>query len=256
LTLTRRRAALALACALALPAAARAEGPVMVFAAASLQTALNAIAADWTAATGTAVAFSYAASPALAKQIESGAPADIFASADLRWMDHVEGEGLLRPGTRRALLGNGLVLIAPRDATVALAPAPGFPLAAALGDGRLAIGAPDTVPAGAYAKAALTALGVWDAVAPKTAGVESVRAALMLVARGEAPLGVVYRSDAMAEPAVRIVAAFPADSHPEIVYPFAVTAASAHPQAQAFLGHLASPAARAVFAAQGFTVLP
>jgi molybdate transport system substrate-binding protein len=254
--LTRRLATLALACILALPGAARAEGPVMVFAAASLQTALNAIAADWTAATGTAVAFSYAASSALAKQIESGAPADLFASADLRWMDHIEGEGLLKPGSRRTLLGNDLVLIAPSDAALALTPAPGFPLAAALGDGRLAIGAPDTVPAGAYAKAALTALGVWDAVAPKTAGVETVRAALMLVARGEAPLGIVYRSDAMAEPAVRIVAAFPAGSHPEIVYPFAMTATSVHPRAQAFLDHLGSPAARAVFAAQGFTVLP
>jgi molybdate transport system substrate-binding protein len=228
----------------------------MVFAAASLQTALNAIAADWKAATGTEAAFSYAASSALAKQIESGAPADVFASADLRWMDHAEGKGLLRPGTRRTLLGNDLVLIAPADSAVALTPAPGFPLAAALGDGRLALGAPDTVPAGAYAKAALTALGVWEAVEPRTAGVENVRAALMLVARGEAPLGVVYRTDAMAEPAVRIVAAFPADSHPEIVYPFALTATSAHPRAAAFLDHLGSPAARAVFAAQGFTVLP
>lgn len=256
MTLTRRLAALALACFLALPAAVRAEGPVVVFAAASLQTALNAIAADWTAATGKKATFSYAASSALAKQIESGAPADIFASADLRWMDYAEEKGLLKPGTRRTLLGNDLMLIAPAASDVALTPAPGFPLAAALGDGRLAMGVPDSVPAGTYAREALTNLGVWDAVAPKMAGAENVRAALALVARGEAPLGIVYRSDAAAEPAVRIVAAFPAGSHAEIVYPFAITAASTNPDAAAFLDHLASPAARAVFAAQGFTVAP
>jgi molybdate transport system substrate-binding protein len=256
MALNRRAAALVLAAVLGLPAAPRAEAPVMVFAAASLRTALDGIAAEWTAATGATVAFSYAASPALARQIESGAPADIFASADLRWMDHVEAQGLLAPGTRRNLIGNDLVLIAPAASDAALTPAPGFPLAAALGDGRLAMGAPDSVPAGTYAREALTALGVWDAVAPKMAGAENVRAALALVARGEAPLGVVYRSDAEAEPSVRVVAAFPAGSHAEIVYPFALTAASTNPDAAAFLDHLASPAARAVFAAQGFTALP
>jgi molybdate transport system substrate-binding protein len=255
MALTRRAAALALAAVLSLPAAARAEGPVLVFAAASLQTALDAIAADWTAATGTSVAFSYAASSALARQIGSGAPADIFASADMRWMDHVEAQGLLRPGSRRSLIGNDLVLIAPASSAIALTPAPGFPLAQALGDGRLAMGNPDSVPAGAYARAALATLGAWDAVAPMTAGAENVRAALVLVARGEAPLGIVYRSDAEAEPAVRIVATFPAGSHPEIVYPFALTA-GASPAAAAFLDHLGSAPARAAFAARGFTVLP
>lgn len=229
--------------------------PVVVFAAASLQTALNAIAGSWQRETGGKVVFSYAASSALARQIEQGAPADLFASADLDWMDWAQSRNLVRRETRRNLLGNTLVLIAPANSTVNLRIAPGFPLAAAIGTSRLATGDPRSVPVGRYAQAALTSLGVWGDVAPRIAGADNVRAALALVARGEATFGIVYRSDAMAEPRVRIIDTFPAGSHPAIVYPFAVTAASNNPDAAAFLDYLSSPAAIRMFDAEGFAVL-
>lgn len=256
--LTRRLVVgLALLAALALPSAARAEAgrPVLVFAAASLQTALDAIAAEWTRATGKRVVVSYAASSALARQLESGAPADLFASADLEWMDWAENRSLIAPATRKSLLGNTLVLITARESAAELTIAPGMPLAAAIGGSRLATGDPASVPVGKYAKAALTALGVWAEVAPRIAGTDNVRAALALVARGEAKFGIVYRTDADTEPRVRVVGAFPASSHPPIVYPFALTAASANPDAAAFLAYLSSPTAVKIFEAGGFSVI-
>ena len=237
------------------PARAQEPKPVLFFAAASLQTALNAVAAAWQGETGKKVTFSYAATSALARQIEQGAPADLFASADLEWMDWADQRKLIKPGTRKSLLGNTLVLIAQKDAAIDLKIAPGFALAAALGESRLATGNPQFVPAGKYAQAALTALGVWDQVGPRLAGAENVRAALALVARGEAKLGIVYGTDAKTEPRVRIVDTFPASSHPPIVYPFALTAQSSNPDALAFLAYLSSPAAVRIFEAEGFTIL-
>jgi molybdate transport system substrate-binding protein len=229
---------------------------VVVFAAASLKNALDDIAAKWQRDTGNHTVVSYGASPALARQIEAAAPADVFISADLAWMDYLQERKLIDPKTRIDLLGNSLVLIAPKSSGVAVTIAPGFPLAALIGDGRLAMAEPNTVPAGKYGKAALEKLGVWSAVENRVAAAENVRAALLLVARGEAPLGIVYRTDAAAEPGVKTVAIFPADTHPPIVYPIALTAASANPDADAFAIYLRSPEARALFEAQGFTVLP
>ena len=235
---------------------AQAQGrDVVVFAAASLKTALDEIAAQWQRETGKRAVVSYAASSALAKQIESGAPADIFVSADLDWMDHLARRKLVRPETRSNLLANRIVLIAPKDARVQARIEPGFPLAALLGSGRLAMANTDAVPAGKYGKAALQALGVWDSVKGRTAQAENVRAALLLVSRGEAPLGIVYRTDAAAEPNVEIVGAFPESTHPPIVYPIALTADSTNPEAGAFLRYIKSAAARALFEKQGFEVL-
>jgi molybdate transport system substrate-binding protein len=240
----------------ALPTPARAEGtPVTVFAAASLKNALDEIAAAWQAETGKPTAISYAASSALAKQIEEGAPADIFFSADLAWMDYLAERTLILEDSRHSLLGNRIVLVAPADSTVEATIGANFPLAELLGDGYLAMADPEAVPAGKYGKAALEKLGVWDSVAGKVAAAENVRAALLLVSRGEAPLGIVYRTDVAAEPGVRIVDTFPADSHPPIVYPVAAVASSTNPDRAAFLDYLRSPAARAVFEKQGFTVL-
>jgi molybdate transport system substrate-binding protein len=245
--------------ALSLPLSARAEErKVVVFAAASLKNVLDAIAADWQKSSNDAVAsISYAASSALAKQIEQGAPAELFLSADLEWMDHLAQRGLIQAESRRNLVGNRLVLIAPRDSSVQLEAKPGFPLLAALGsDGKLAVAAPE-VPAGKYARAALQSLGVAAAVESRLASAENVRAALLLVARGEAPLGIVYRSDAGAEPAVRVVATFPEDTHPPIVYPVALTKVSTSADAKALLAFLSSPAAQKRFQAEGFiTLLP
>lgn len=196
---------------------------------------------------------SYGASSALARQIENGAPADVFISADLDWMDYVEKKGLLVPGTRRDLLGNRLVLIAPAKQPVELQPAPGFPISSVLKNGRIALAEPNSVPAGKYAKAALEKLGVWEQVAGRVAAAENVRAALLLVARGEAPLGVVYQTDANAEPGVMVAGVFPAGTHPAIVYPVAALK-GAKPSAAPFLELLASPAARRVFEKHGFTV--
>ena len=252
-----RAAALALALVCA-SSAARAEAggrPVLFFAAASLQTALNAIGAMWKADAGKTVAFSYAGSSALARQIEAGAPADLFASADLEWMDWAQERKLIDVATRRALLGNRLVLIAPKDSEAALTIRPGFALAGAIGDSRLATGNPQSVPVGRYAQAALTSLGVWETVKQRIAGVENVRAALALVARGEAKFGVVYRTDAAAEPRVRVVDVFPEESHPRIVYPFARLAGSTHPDAADFLAYLQGPRAREAFEREGFSVL-
>jgi molybdate transport system substrate-binding protein len=236
--------------------AARAEPrAVIVFAAASLKNALDAIDEEWRRETEKSVTAAYAASSTLAKQIENGAPADLFISADPEWMDYLEQRKLIRPGTRSNLLGNSLVLIAPAGSTVPLTIAPGFPLAATLGDDRLAMADPAAVPAGMYGKAALEKLGVWPSVANRIAAAENVRAALLLVGRGEAPLGIVYATDAAIEPRVRIIASFPPDTHPPIVYPVALTASSENPNAPALLAYLHGAAARAQFEKAGFTVL-
>jgi molybdate transport system substrate-binding protein len=229
--------------------------PLLVFATASLQPVLGRIAADWERQAGVKVTLAFAASGALARQIEQGAPADVFASADLEWMDWAEARQLIRPATRRSLLSNTLVLIEPAGLRTSLEMAAGVPLGRLLGDQRLATGNPQSVPLGRYARAALTALGVWAEIAPRLAGTENARAALALVARGEARLGVVYGSDARSEPKVRVIATFPATSHPRIVYPFAVTAASRHPAAEDLLIYLASPDAARVLEAEGFQTL-
>jgi molybdate transport system substrate-binding protein len=227
-----------------------------VFAAASLKNALDEVAGAYRQKTGVSVAASYASSSALAKQIEQGAPADIFLSADTQWMDYLQERKAIDPSTRVDLLRNGLVLVAPRASTVELRVAPSMPLAATLGNGRLAMGDPDHVPAGRYGKAALEKLGVWSDVAPKVARADNVRAALALVARAEAPLGIVYGTDAAAEPGVRVVGVFPADSHPPIVYPAAATAASkAQPQARKFLDFLRGAEAAAIFERHGFIMV-
>jgi molybdate transport system substrate-binding protein len=228
--------------------------PVLVFAAASLKNALDAIAASWHRETGKEATISYAASSTLAKQIENGAPAELFISADEDWINYLQGRNLIDPKTRTDFLGNRLVLIAPANTGSSTNIAPGFPLAKLLGGGHLAMADPGAVPAGRYGKAALENLGVWSTVANRVAAAENVRAALLLVARGEAPLGIVYRTDAVAEPGVRIVGTFPPDSHPPIVYPMALTR-TAGPAAPAFAAYLRGPAARAGFEAQGFTVL-
>ncbi|OCW57818.1 molybdate ABC transporter substrate-binding protein [Hoeflea olei] len=254
--LTRRAtvaAALVLASTLALPAAQAEE--VTVFAAASMKTALDEVAADWQAETGNTAVISYAGSSALARQIQEGAPADLFISAAVNWMDTLEEAKLIKSETRVDLLGNTLVLIGHGADAADVEIAPGFDLAGLLGDNRLAMALVDSVPAGVYGKAALTSLGVWDAVEPKVAQADNVRAALQLVATGEAPMGIVYATDAAAEPDVRVVATFPADSHPAIIYPAAVTAESAKPEAEAFLEYLSGAKARSAFEAQGFTVL-
>jgi molybdate transport system substrate-binding protein len=227
-----------------------------VYAAASLTNALQDVVRDYEAAGGGKVKFSFAASSLLARQIEAGADADVFFSADSEWMDYLAERKLIRTATRRDVLSNRLVLIAPAGSTVALTIAPGLALAAALGDSRLAVADPDTVPAGKYAKAALTALGVWPSVADKLARAENVRAALAYVARGEAALGIVYATDAKAELKVRVVDTFPADTHPAIVYPAALTASADGSEAKAFLAYIVSDKAAAVFKRYGFSVMP
>lgn len=256
LTRVASTAVLVSAACLAAPASfAQTGAPVTVFAAASLKNALDEAVSIHGQRTGTRVTVSYAASSALARQIEAGAPADLFISADLDWMDHLQTRQLIRPATRVNLLGNRLVLIAPSDSKTGLAVERGMPLARALGDGRLAVADPDAVPAGKYAKAALEALGAWSAVAPRLAPAENVRAALAFVARGECPLGIVYATDAAAEPRVRIVGVFPAGTHPPIVYPAAITATAKSAGAASLLQFLGSAAAKPVFEKHGFTVL-
>ena len=227
---------------------------ITVFAAASLKEALDEQAHRLTTAGVGKLTVSYGASNALAAQIEAGAPADVFISADVGWMDYVEQHQLLEPGTRVRLLTNTLVLIAPKTSAVTLAITPGFPLAAALRGGKLAMANPDSVPAGKYGKAALASLGVWASVESAIARSENVRAALLLVARGEAPLGIVYATDARAEPGVRVVATFPAQTHPAIVYPAAVIATHNAPAAKALLDALQSAAARDVWTRYGFGI--
>jgi molybdate transport system substrate-binding protein len=244
--------ALLLACA-GQPALAQ-DKTITVFAAASLKNAIDDINVAYTARTGVKVNASYAASSALARQLEQGAPADVFASADLEWMDYAIQKKTIAESTRMNLLGNKIVLIAPKDSTVAnVTIGQGFDLAKLAGDGRVATGDVQSVPVGKYAKAALEKLGSWPAAAPKFAMADSVRAALTLVARKEAALGIVYETDAKVEPGVKIVATFPADSHPPIIYPFAATA-TAKPETTAYLAFLRSDG-RAVFEKYGFTVL-
>ncbi|MBX9682494.1 MAG: molybdate ABC transporter substrate-binding protein [Hyphomicrobium sp.] len=231
-------------------------GDVTVFAAASLKNALDAVAADYLQRTGSKVSMSYAGSSALAKQIELSAPADIFISADQDWMDYLAKKNLIKADTRINLLGNALVLVAPATSKIELKIAKDFDLTGALGEGRLAMADVNAVPAGKYGKAALETLGAWSAVETKTAQAENVRAALALVARGEAPLGIVYRSDAISEPKVKIVDTFPDETHAPIVYPGAVTAAAKNVgAASAFITFLKSPEALARFSHEGFSLL-
>jgi molybdate transport system substrate-binding protein len=220
---------------------------IVIFAAASLKEAMDEATRVYDAQTGDTVKVSYAASSALAKQIESGAPADIFISADLDWMDYLQQRNLIQSGTRKSLLGNKLVIVAPADAATTLDIKPGFDLAGALKGGHLAMADPDSVPAGKYGKAALEKLGVWNSVKGAVAPAESVRAALLFVSRHEAPLGIVYATDAAADPRVKVVGTFPADSHPPIVYPVALTADSKNPDAARLLAFLTSAAARPIF---------
>ena len=238
-----------------LSAPAFAQDKVTIFAAASMKNALDAANAEWAKETSNEATVSYAASSALAKQIEAGAPADIFISADLAWMDYVAGKKLIRQETRTDLLGNRLVLVAPADKAQPVEIKQGFDLAKLVGDGKLAMGAVDSVPAGKYGKSALEKLGVWSSVEGKVAGAESVRAALVLVSRGEAPYGIVYQTDAAADQGVKIVGTFPQDSHEPIIYPVAILSESKSPAAAAYLEFLTSAKAALFFEKQGFTIL-
>lgn len=233
-----------------------AEGPqsiVTVYAAASLTDSLQKVSDEFTRSSGIPVKLSFAASSALARQIEVGARADVFFSADQDWMDYLQQRKLIDPASRVDLLGNRLALIAPGDSKVSVRLEKNASLTQALGrSGRLAVGDPDSVPAGKYATAALTSLGIWPDVESKLARAENVRVALMYVARGETPLGVVYASDAAVEPRVKIVALFPERSHPPITYPVAATT-SAGPSTAKYLAYLRSDAAKQIFAEAGFT---
>ena len=244
-----------LAVMLAVVPSAMAQEKVTVFAAASLKNALDAVNKACESVVGEQATVSYAASSALAKQIEQGAPADIFMSADLDWMKYLSDKNLIKADTETRLLGNSIVLVAPTDSKVEATIAADFDLAGLLGDGRLAMANVDAVPAGKYGKAALESLGVWASVEGKVAQAENVRAALALVSTGEAPLGIVYKTDAAADPKVKVVGAFPESSHPQIVYPVAQTAESRDSDTPAFLKCLQSSKAKVLFEAQGFTVL-
>jgi molybdate transport system substrate-binding protein len=238
----------------ALPASAQ-EKTLTVFAAASMKNALDDIDAAYTAKTGVKVTASYAASSALAKQIEQGAPADVFVSADTDWMDYAIKQKNINEATRVNLLGNSIVLIAPKDSKIEnVNIGPGFDLAKLAGDGRIATGDVKAVPVGKYAKAALEKLGAWQAAEPKFAMAESVRAALTLVARGEAVLGIVYSTDAKVEPGVKIVGTFPADTHPPIIYPVAATT-TAKPETAEYLSFLKSSTAKTILEKYGFKYL-
>ena len=226
---------------------------LLVYAAASLTNVLEELGKDYTAQSGQAVEFSFASSAALARQVAAGATPDIFLSADTHWMDYLADRKALRPGTRIDLLGNRLVLIAPADSKMQLHVVSHFPLRNALGERRLAIGDPDSVPAGRYARSALMSLGVWNGVADKLVFADSVRTALAFVDRGEAPLGIVYATDASIDKHVRVVDTFPANSHPAIVYPLALTA-DARTGAQDFVAFLRDSQGDAVFRRYGFTV--
>jgi molybdate transport system substrate-binding protein len=227
---------------------------ITVFAAASLKESLDENVKAFAAKTGHQVRVSYAGSNALAKQIENGAPADLFLSADEEWMDYVAQKNLIVPGTRRNLLVNTLVLVAPADSDVKLSIAPNFPLLAALKGGRLALANPDAVPIGKYARAALTSLGVWAGIEKSLTRSENVRASLVLVARGEAPLGIVYATDAKAEPRTRVVDTFPGSLHPSVIYPGAVVAGKLNPATQSLLDFLSGPDARAEWVKFGFGI--
>ncbi len=251
--------ALAVLLLLCIGCAAAAEDkrqPLTVFAAASLTDVLQQLGSEYTRASDVPVRFSFAASSALAKQIESGARVDLFFSADQEWMDYLDARKLIASSTRRDLLANRLVLVAPADSATALKIGPDFPLLAALGaNGRLATGDPESVPAGKYAKAALTSLGVWKDVESRLVRAENVRAALVFVARGETPFGIVYATDAQVEPKVRVVDVFPESSHTPITYPVALTAAASK-GATGFLDYLSTDTAREIFRRAGFATLP
>jgi len=245
---------LLLAILLLLPLSARAQD-LTVFAAASLTDAMKDIATLWQNAGHAPLRQSFGASSTLARQIEQGAPVNLFASADEQWMDYLVERNLIAAGTRRQLLGNDLVLIVPADHAAKVAIGPGLDILALLGPtGRIATGDPAHVPVGLYAEQALRKLGLWEAVAPRLAATADVRAALLLVERGEAPAGVVYSTDAAVSKGVAIAGAFPDDSHDPITYPFAVTKSGDTPEARALMGFLAGPEARAVFLRRGFKV--
>jgi molybdate transport system substrate-binding protein len=254
MTLLRAALAGALVGLFALPALAADAGSVTVFAAASLSDVLPVIEKQYEATGGGKVNLVFAASGTLARQIESSSGADIFISADNAWMDYLSKRGFIQDDTRKAVLGNRLVLVAPAAATANLTIAPHFPLLAALNGSHLAIGDPDTVPAGVYARSALTTLGVWDGVVSHIAYAENVRVALEYVARGEATYGIVYETDAKAEPRVHVAGIFPENSHLPILYPFALTK-DAKAGAAKFLDYSEGPQARAVYEKAGFSVL-
>jgi molybdate transport system substrate-binding protein len=237
------------------PVPASAADKITVFAAASMKNALDNIDKAFMKETGKEVTVSYAASGALAKQLENGAPADVFISADTDWMDYVAKKKLIKDDTRLNLLGNRIVLVAAKDKAKPVEIKEGMDLAGLLGDGRLAMGQPATVPAGKYGQAALEKLGLWSSVEKKVAGAESVRAALALVSRGEAPYGIVYQTDVSSDPGVAVVGTFPESSHPPIIYPVAITADSKNPDTQAYFDYLKSDKAVPFFEHEGFTVL-
>jgi molybdate transport system substrate-binding protein len=255
---SRRRAVLLLAPLAALllaPASVRAQPePLHLFAAATLKTALDAIAADWQRGGGAPVVLVYGPTPALAKQIENGAPADLFFSADAEWMDYLAQHKLIQAGTRVDLLSNRLVLIAGQDAPPVAPIGPGFPLATLVGAGPLAMCNPMHHPAGRYGRISLERLGLWASVADKVAIAEDVRVAVSMVGRGDAPLAVVFATDAADDPRVRIIGNFPDESHPPIVYPVAIVATSRQPDATRLLDYLKSPAATAVFERLGYLI--
>ncbi|PKP67841.1 MAG: molybdate ABC transporter substrate-binding protein [Alphaproteobacteria bacterium HGW-Alphaproteobacteria-8] len=228
---------------------------VTVFAAASLTNALTAVGEAWTQATGRQPVFSFAGSSALAKQIQQGAPADIYISANVKWVNAVEESGDLREGARRDILGNTLVLIAHGKDAAPVTIDESLDLAGMLGDGRLSMALVDAVPAGIYGKAALTALGLWDSVEPLVAQSDNVRSALAFVAQNEAPYGIVYATDAAIEDNVSVIGTFPESSHPAIIYPAAITAQATSPLSEAFLEYLSSDTAGAIWRKFGFTVL-
>ncbi|MFK8250498.1 molybdate ABC transporter substrate-binding protein [Ancylobacter terrae] len=261
MSLTRRRTVAALALSLLLapaglgPLRAQDAAPVTVFAAASLTNAFQDIAKAYQAKGGAEVKFSFAASSALAKQLEQGAPAGIFASADLKWMDYTDGKELTLKASRITPIGNTLVLIMPADKAKPVTLDKGFDWLAFLGaDGKIATGLTDSVPIGVYAKTALTHLGQWDKVRERIVGAESVRAALALVERGEAAAGIVYATDAAIAKNVKVVATFPADSHPPVEYPMALVKGQDTPAAKAFLAFLGGPEAKDIYVKYGFTV--
>lgn len=256
----RRIVAIFAACLVAAAALAspRAEADdLLIFAAASLKPALDEIIASPRAKEIGTIKASYAASSQLAHQIDAGAPASIFISADEDWMNDVESRGKIVKDTRADLLGNALVVIAPKESTTKLAIADHVDIVGALGkDGHIALGEPNSVPAGKYAKSSLTKLGVWDTVQPRVVSADNVRAALNFVAKGEAPLGVVYRSDAVSEPAVRVVDTFPDSSHAPILYPAAILADHDTSESREVLMLLRDPASAAVFRRYGFDAPP
>ncbi|MGZ3247664.1 MAG: molybdate ABC transporter substrate-binding protein [Croceibacterium sp.] len=251
-SLARTLASFALFCLAACGPNSIAPKPLVVLAASSLQEALQAEAGAWAKQDHPRPVLSFAASSALARQVESGAPADLFLSADEDWMDSAEKAGALRQGTRRDLLGNSIVLVAPKASSASVDLSNSASIGAAIGNGRLAMADPDAVPAGTYGKAALEHLGLWDGLAGKVVRAENVRAALALVESGEAPLGIVYATDAAASKRVRVVATFPAGSYPPIRYPVATLAASTNAQVGSFETFLTSPRGRAIFARYGF----